>query len=115
MTTFTPSVDPSASGTSKDTVAQVKRAEFGDGYSQRARDGLNSVKRTVTLSWDALTTAEADALESFFETQAGADLFTYTLPQESTAYKWTCSHWRRAPIDYGVVTFSADLIQEFDL
>lgn len=115
MTTFTPSPAPSAQGTSKQVAARVRRAQFGDGYSQRARDGLNYVARGVTLSWPALTSAEADTLEAFFIAQGGADVFTYTLPLESTAYKWTCATWSRSPADNPIQSMTATLVQEFDL
>jgi phage-related protein len=46
--------------------------DFGDNYQQSARDGINYVKRTVTLKWDCLTEEQGDAFEAFFPGKGGA-------------------------------------------
>lgn len=115
MTTFTPPIVPSVSGTTQAKTPRVRRADFGDGYSQRGRDGLNYVKRTVTLTWESLSAADAATLDTFFDGVAGADAFAYTLPLESTEYKWTNGAVKKTYLGGERVTLSVDLTQEFDL
>lgn len=115
MTTFTPPVVPSVGGTGKKTTPKVRRAEFGDGYSQRTPDGLNYNKRTVTLSWELLLSTDADTIEDFMNARGGSEAFTYTLPLESTEFKWTNGTVSRSYAGASRVNLSVDLNQEFDL
>jgi hypothetical protein len=55
-------------------------------------DGLNFVRRTLSLQWDLLTPAEADAFEAFFVANVPAP-FWYQPSDESTPIKWTCEDW----------------------
>ena len=43
LDTFSPPIEPTVSST-KEISYNVLRADFGDGYSQRAADGLNNVR-----------------------------------------------------------------------
>lgn len=113
--TFTPAYAPSPQSTSRADTPRVLRAEFGDGYSQRARDGLNFSRRTVTLQWDALAAADADTIEAFFAERGGTEAFYYTLPLEATAYLWTAGEVRRGYVSADIVSLSVPLTQEFDL
>ena len=116
LSTFAPPVAPSPQGTQKQVSGRVRRAEFGDGYSQRAPDGLNFVGRQVTLSWPALSAADSDTIEAFFIAQnSGATPFLYTLYNESTQYQWTVASWTKAYVDGDIVSLTATLVQEFDL
>lgn len=113
--TFAPPFAPSPPGTGGPITMQVRRAEFGDGYSQRARDGLNYVRRTVTLSWSALSAADLQTIVSFFKSLGGADSFTYMLPLESTQYTWTCATMTPTYVDGLIVALTAVIVEEFDL
>lgn len=87
LNTFNPSPGPSP-GTSRKYKAKLKRAEFGDGYTQVTRDGLNHLRRTVTLHWEVLTAAQADAIEDFIVDQGGDIPFYYTV-RGDVQRKWT--------------------------
>lgn len=113
--TFTPAYAPSPQSTSRDDTPRVLRSDFGDGYSQRARDGINFSRRTVTLQWDALAATDADVIEAFFAARGGTDAFYYTLPLESTPYLWTAGKVHRGYVSANVVLLSVPLTQEFDL
>lgn len=115
MDVFNPSVVPT-SGTTRSTNAAVNVAQFGDGYSQRAKDGLNSVSRQVTLQWVKLTFDEAADIESFFESRGGSEAFLYQIPGDSVQRAWiTSGPWRNG-YEYGVAgSFSVTLQEVFDL
>jgi phage-related protein len=116
MDVFSPAVDPSANGTTRTTNAAVNIAQFGDGYSQRAKDGLNAVSRQVALQWSRLTQEEAADLDSFFESKGGSEAFLYQIPGDSVQRAWiTSGPWRNG-YEYGTAgSFSVTLQEVFDL
>lgn len=115
MDVFNPEVVPSQSGSSKATTAAVNTAQFGDGYSQRARDGINSISRSISLSWEYLTTAQASALDDFFVSHGGDDAFLYQIDGDSVQRTWVCSSWKNG-YEYGIAgTFSATFQEVFDI
>ena len=111
-TTFTPPVDP-GSASAKTTTPRVLR--IGDGYSQRGTDGLNHTGQSMSLDWPALSSADADTIEAFFNARGGAEAFYYTLPLETTQYKWTNGPIQRNYLGGDLVRLSVPLTQEFDL
>lgn len=114
LTTFTPPKAPDYS-TGKDVSARIIQAQFGDGYSQRAADGLNPVMDKPRLTWSGLTTADADTIEAFFEARGGHEAFLYTLPREVTAKLWICKTWTRNYPEPNFDTINASFEQVFDL
>ena len=80
-------------------VPRVLNAEFGDGYSQRAPDGLNTLMRKWRLQFTNRDQADCDAIEAFFEAQGGCLAFSWT-PPTGAAGLWICSApdgWTRSP------------------
>ncbi|WP_011581218.1 MULTISPECIES: phage tail protein [Chelativorans] len=92
---------------------RVRRAGFGDGYSQRTGDGLNAINRECSAVFSVLTSDEADALTSFFEERAGYKPFLWTLPGESVERKWIASEWQKTYAD-GAIDISAAFEEVFD-
>lgn len=112
--TFTPPFAPSY-GLSRQITPRVLGAQFGDGYTQRAGDGLNAIPRTATLEWKDLRVVDADTIETFLIAQKGYLAFYWTDPREGSPRKWKCPTWSRAS-PYGVVdSISATFEQVFDL
>jgi len=77
---------------------KVLTARFGDGYEQRAIDGINSVAETFNISFVNRPSAEADDIVGYFESLGGATSFNYTIsdtnesPPERTL-KVVCETW----------------------
>ncbi len=115
MDVFTPDVTPSQNSTSKSTSASVNKAQFGDGYSQRARDGLNSISRSVTLGWEYLTYDQASDLDDFFDAHGGDEAFLYQLSGDSVQRMWTCASWKNGYAGGVAGSYSANLTEVFDL
>lgn len=109
LDTFAPPVAPSP-GTRTRFGLKLKEAEFGDGYTQITRDGLNHIRRTVPLRWDTLTIAQAQALEDFFVGKGGDTPFLYALSNDTTR-QWRCKEFARERS--GPNTFEATLIEDF--
>lgn len=96
------------------TEFRVLRNEFGDGYSQRSADGLNTQVTSYTYNV-IVSSDDADTIVAFLDDRGGYDDFDYTLPRESTAKKWTCSEYTRTPMGPNTDRVMATFKQEFDL
>jgi phage-related protein len=60
------------------TQPRVKRATFGDGYEQRLADGINSLNRTVTLTFSPRDNTEIDDIITYFDYLNAVDPITIT-------------------------------------
>jgi phage-related protein len=101
--------------TSKNTETRVLRADLGDGYSQRAGDGINIIKQMWTLVWTCNDTTTADALVSFFEDKQGYEYFWWTPLRESSPRKFICGTWGEAFPGNSLTGITAQLEEVFDL
>jgi phage-related protein len=72
---------------------------MGDGYEQRAPDGINNLEQKWSLRFETRTTTEANAITSFLETQAGVVAFDWTAP-DGTVGKWVCQTWNKTPSNF---------------
>lgn len=115
MTTFSPSQVPDASGSSGSHQYRILKANFGDGYEQRAGDGINTKQSEYTLSWSRLTQAEAEAIEQFFDGQSGFLSFDYTLPGESSAKKFVCEKFSKPYESGNLMGMTATIRRVYDL
>ena len=77
ITTATIIPDKSLKRSSK---PNVRTADFGDGYEQRSRSGLNSIKETYTVNLTNRPKATADDIMKFFDDKAGVNSFDFTIP-----------------------------------
>lgn len=111
--TFDPPRTPTTES-GKETKIRILKSDFGDGYSQRAGDGLNATAASATLVWDVLTASEAAEIDDFFRDQGGYTAFYYTLPGESTQKSFTCESWSQSytELHYKI---SAKISQVFDI
>lgn len=114
MVTFTPPQDP-AYGLNKSNSPRVLQVQFGDGYSQRAEDGINNLPTTWDVTWDVLSVADADTIETFFNDRAGAESFDYQFPNESASAKYIVKTWNRTDISFDSVRITTQFEEVFDL
>jgi phage-related protein len=111
-TTFHPPVPPSP-GTSDKAVIKKLVAEFGDGYSQAVPDGINSLRREISLDWNLLTPEQAGEIIMFFRARGGCEPFFWTPSDETTALKWICDDWKEKRGEGGFRSISATFKQSF--
>ena len=98
--TFTPPKPPSredGSGRAA-TVSRDLIAPFGDGYEQRAADGINSLYRTVPLVFAYLAGSDADTLCAFFDGLGRSQAFIYQLPWEAAQRQWRIGGAANSPL-----------------
>lgn len=107
---------PASYSTAGTTDFRILEAPFGDGYSQRASDGLNSVQRIWNIVWTARPDADIDSLYDFLVGLLGYDKFQWTAPDESTERDWVCKKpLNKTPITAGYSTLKAVFEEVFDL
>lgn len=112
MATF-PSITPTY-GAQKTSQPRVRSVQFGDGYSQRLRYGLNTNPKTWDLTWQNITEANADIIEAFLDARAGAESFTWTPPDSASASKWICQQWNKNIPYVNRATITATFVQVFE-
>lgn len=76
---------------------RVRKAKFGDGYAQTSPDGLNSIERNLTPSWEPLTLAQKDTMIAFFRARKGSEGFFWPLPNEGRTIKVKATRWSIKP------------------
>jgi phage-related protein len=97
-------------GAGQDRAPRIRSAQFGDGYKQRAQDGLNADLRTRSLSFTGRSLAESQAIQAFLEARGGVTSFDYTHPGDSSR-KYICESWKAVDVAYNVQNVSATFIQ----
>lgn len=106
--TFDPIVMPVA-GTGGSDNYNVLSIDFGDNYSQRMPNGLNSVFEEIDLQWEHLSFAELSSLRAFFKSVKGVTPFLFKLPVETelkTFVNSSALNWVSEP---GGFTYSASI------
>ena len=89
----------------------ILRAEFSNGYTSAAPNGLNHIRQTVSLRWDGLTKAQYLEILFFFEERGGHKPFSYQPRGFAEPHKWTAPEWSGS--DSSPWVFEAQLVQWF--
>ncbi len=92
--TFTPPIAPSIE-TTRSMKPKVLHADFGDGYIQRAPDGLNAQMETITVAWSRLKPVDAKTIVDFLTARGGAEAFLWTAPRDTAPKLWIADSWDR--------------------
>lgn len=113
--TFTPPAGVNVSiGTAISVTPRIRRADFGDGYSQRSGDGLNTMPVKTSVEFATLTRAEAASILSFLESRKGYLPFMWKMPGETSARQWIATSWRKTYSDAINQDVSAEFEETFD-
>lgn len=95
---FNPSRNPDQKPDIEETPNVLKTA-MGDGYVQRAGNGINNILQNDDLSWTNIDTTSGMAIINFFRDKKGYLPFTYQLPWESSPRTWIAESWKFTPIN----------------
>ncbi len=102
---------PTVEGFGGDTTLRVRKAPFGDGYTQRAADGLNN--RVPSYSLRFVGKAEKiSAILEFLDKHAGAVSFFWTPPLRPQA-RFVCEKYTEPVRSGRVYTITAQFEQTF--
>jgi|10_taG_2_1085330.scaffolds.fasta_scaffold01081_5 phage-related protein len=86
---WTPSYPVSANQTPR-----MRAIVFGDGYEQRAQDGINNILLNLSLSFGLRDANQTRAILHFLEARQGTDQFLFTPPDPYSKQKlFVCKAW----------------------
>jgi phage-related protein len=103
-------------GYQKETRFNVRKTQFGDGYEQRVRFGINTTAETYSLTFENRDNTESDAIEAFLKAREGVESFDWTPPTGTTSIKVVCDEPpTRTPVAYNLNTIRATFRQVFEL
>lgn len=92
---FVPPIPPQENP-SGDIQFKVRKAEFGDGYSQRVQRGINNKKQRWPFTFVG-TNAEIDPIVEFMDEHEGAVSFWYTPPFSLVPILFVCESYQLVP------------------
>ncbi len=105
-----------SSGSGVRHQVRVLEKKLGDGFTQRAAEGLNNVAMKYDAVWRGLSAEETAGLVQFFRDRAGTDPFMVTsLPKPLNARKWICKDWSEVWVSAGRRNVRAVLEEDFSL
>jgi phage-related protein len=108
----TPQPDQQSSYSVKPRINVVA---FGDGYSQRTPDGLNTLRRVFSFSWKNIYSSQKVTIENFLIQQGGYIPFLYQPPTYSSQIQFTCAQWKFEFGEYNLFTLTATFEENFDI
>ena len=77
----------------------VLEAKFGDGYSQRAGDGINTNLESWEVEATGIPSYDAYQIDTFFSARGGHEAFQWTSPAYTAVEKnYICRKWK---VTYG--------------
>lgn len=79
--------------------------QFGDGYSQRSKDGLNNDLRTLSLKFRKRD-SEIDCIDRFLGERGGVESFFY-IHKDGVPRLYICEEWTRVDLDFQTSEISA--------
>lgn len=83
-------------GTSVTEEPRIKSAKFGDGYEQRAPDGLNPNPQAWALQFADVDNQVADQMITFLRAAGGVTAFGYVPLWSTTRIAVICRKWQRS-------------------
>jgi len=94
---------------------RTAESAFGEGYTQRSGDGLNTEQRKFIAEWKTLTIAQADEIEAFFVRHLGYVAFQWQGPRDGTLRRYRCKKWSRDNVSALVDSIRAEIEMVHDL
>lgn len=105
-------VDP---GGSRARKPKVLMAEFGDGFSQRSRQGPNHNPVSRTLTFSNISKADKEFLDNFLLARGGEESFYFQERDEASPNVYICQEWEVIDVAYDIYTVRAVFQQVYDI
>lgn len=106
-------------GLERETTATVSKIQFGDGYSQRVRSGINTRQSSWSVTLTNRPFADVDAMEAFLDQHAGTEYFMwpdFNDPTDTAKHlKVVCDKWKRTWSAPHHDTLTLTLTRVFDI
>lgn len=102
---------------STSVAPRVNVVQFGDGYSQRAADGINIQKTTWNLVFTNLVDSDAVAIDALLKQAAGDTLKWKPAPAlETDPYRyWSCAEWSITKNNYNGQSLNCKFEEVFNI
>ena len=111
-----PLQDQIVEGSSVDTQSRLLVSTLGDGYNQRTPDGINHIRRRMTVIHSYLSSTDADTLRDFYEANGdGTSIDCVTKPTDGVNRNWYIESWGESIEGGGNLhNFTATLVELFE-
>jgi phage-related protein len=93
---------------------RVRRVQFGDGYEQRLRYGLNTDLKQWDLVFENRTDSERTEITSFLSARGAVEPFNWTTPFGATN-AYVCDEWQAEHAGYNRNTITARFRRVIDI
>lgn len=104
--------NPTTAQSTGTATQRVRKAQFGDGYTQRTADGINNRVSSFQLQF-VDDDATISAIVAFLDAHAGATSFLWTPPLRTQALLFTCETYTEPTKDGPAYTITATFEQTF--
>ena len=94
-------------GAAEQNTPRAKKLSFGDGYEQRAPDGINNLGQKWDLRFSNCDKLYAQEIHDFLDARAGWEAFDWTPKWATSAIKVKCESWSRTPVAGDLVNVAA--------
>lgn len=92
-----------SAGTTIEEEPRISASRFGDGYEERAPDGLNPLRQRWSLTFRSVEKGVADDIVAFLRARLsgtlGLESFTWTPLWATTPISVVCRRWSRSQGD----------------
>lgn len=102
-------------GLSRNISNRILKANFGDGYSQRVGDGLNTEEETFDLTWNNLTHTQFQRLSNYISARKGFRSFLWQSPMDGGHKPYICESFNTQVVSYRIYTITAKFTRVYDL
>lgn len=93
----------------------VIKSKYGNGYSERARDGLTPIMDTHTVNYENLTVSDYTSALAAFDASYGVSPFSWQAYGDTTTKHWIVTKISRTVQSGGVYSISVSLEQDNNL
>lgn len=104
-----------SASTALEEEPRVLETRFGDGYSQRAPDGLNPIAQQWEVRFTGVDNDIGDAILAYFRAAGAVEAFEWTPLWHTIPIKVVCKRWTRTqPNEWGRSDITARFSQVFE-
>lgn len=97
-------------GSAGRSVFRIRKAQFGEGYAQRASDGLNPEDSSWPVRFRGTRTAMTPIID-FLRAHAGVRAFQWTPPAHGLAGLYVCEEFTQTELANDRIEITATFIQ----
>lgn len=83
-----PLSDRLSQSSSRTRTYKSKKIEFGNGYSQTIKDGINAIRDEYAVTYNGLTKSELNSVTAALDAVGSWDYLTWQPPEDSTPKRW---------------------------